>query len=762
MATQDPTLLLQDLLSPPSPSYPPSLLLPQLTLHLGSIPLPNASAPSLKLVELLARYAASSPALWDAPGDAHELEKGWDTNRAAFEAMRNGVLLRLEELSRPPSSSTSTSTNTSSASSYTIRRIFHSFLASLLAGLTADASPLVQPEVRLALMSGVLSALQEWKRRKEKIWVGGGKGIEGWEGEVGKAWKEYLEQPGVGEELFPAWLAAHTLPLVEAEVLAKSFSVPPLLRYLTTSFSALFSHGLAFSAPPLSADLSTSGELLTWATPSPSHTHLSSLVSHPLFTLLGPLSRAIGRTIEAAAIVARTPTGVAPDALAAIQHISAILLRVTTGLNEGWAATAWSDLLSDDSLSPSTRTETAPWTLLKTLLFAQTLIYSSLLQVVAPSEGDEPTPVQRQLATQAVRALGKSYFVALKFGQNGFDAWRAVLGGLVEVVAAPRTPSWTASPAEEAGEESPAETLAKSLEPVKGTGHEGRHNRAVERAEATFWMNTVELVMAQLGEGYVEKRVLRGVRPYLDDATYRDSFEAAHSVMLAFFGSSTATSTAHEVAPWYIELLLRTYPSLLSPSQFRLAYSAVVAAVSSTDDALACWAVEELLAKVEGLPIPSSSPTSSKPPSTSPAPANSATSSTASPPLDSTAPPPPPSAPASTLDSLSLSSPYTAYLLTLTHLLPSLSLALLPTTLSHLSRLIRLLSVEAEERRIVAGYFFEVLGERMDAVKREVGTRWWMENGEGVVMGEPLLSEEVEQRAEEKMASDGAEEVGNE
>ncbi|GAA5916575.1 hypothetical protein JCM6882_002547 [Rhodosporidiobolus microsporus] len=749
MATTDPTLLLQDLLSPPSPAYPPPLLLRQLTLHLGSlIPLDtSSSSPQLKLVELLARYAASSPALWDALPAEKEGEEGWETLRGGYEAMKTAVLLRLEGLSRPAKPSPSRTSSTpapSSASSYSTRRLLHSFLSALLAGLTADAAPLVRPSVRLALTSGVLSALQEWKRRREGLWVGGGKGVEGWEGEVGRAWGAWSGARGAGNELFPAWLAAQTIPFVEADVLAKSFPVPALLRYLTATFSTLFSHGRAFTSPPLSLDLAhdppfSYPSLLHWTVPSPSHTSITALVAHPLFTLLGPLSRALGRTAEAAALVARTrpSAGSAPDALSAIQALSTTLLGVASEVSAGWAATEWSDVLDDAGLSPATRSETAPWTLLKTLLFAQTLIYSSLLQIVAPSSSDgaEPTPVQRQLATQALQALGKTYFVALRFGQSGFAAWRAVLGGLVEVVAAEPGSSLWGGHAVKAGEndeeeeeeekETPAETLARSLEPARGTGQGGRHDRAVERAEATFWMNTVELVVPQLGEGYVERRVLRGVRPYLDDATYRDSFEAAHSVMLAFFAAGKAS--ARDVAPWYIELLLRTYPALLSPSQFRLAYSAVVAAVSSTDDALAWWAVQELLAKIETLPVSSSSPSASSAPS-------------------------PTSPSSSTLDTRALSLPRGAHLLTLTSLLPSLSLRLFPLALSSLETLLRLEPPESDGRKALVEYLFGVLGEGMDAAKRAEGTRWWMERGVGVAEGGPLPEQgEVEEVEEEQV-----------
>ncbi|GAA5851336.1 hypothetical protein JCM8547_004212 [Rhodosporidiobolus lusitaniae] len=764
----DPTLLLQDFLSPPSPSYPPSLLARQLSLHLAASPL-SPSSSQLPLLSLLVRYTALSPALWDsppAPSDAQPDQP--ETLRVVYDAVRNGLLMRLEELTRPRMSTGTlkSSSSSTSAPGWAARRDLHAFLKALEDGLFADppsslsspASEGIRPLVRVALSSAILSALQEWKRRKEKLWVGGGKGLEGWEEKTGRSWGQWAAAGGAAGEAggFATWCAAQTLPGIQAEVLAKHFPVAALLRSLTDSFSLAFAGGNAFSSPPLSADLVDTPEGLSWTVPSRSHTYLTALTASPLFPILGSLSRAIGRTTEAAAILARSPSPWSPAALSSIQHLSSTLLTVSSSLSTGWSSAPWSDLLLDTSLSPSTRTQTAPWTLLKSLLFSQTLIFSSLLQFVATpaNEGDEPTPLQRQLATDAVLALGRTYFVALRFGQSGFPAWMAVLAGLVEVVAAPH------KGVKAKGEASPAEVLVRSLEPEKGRGKGGRHDRAVERAEATFWMNMVEQVMRELGDEYVESRVLRGIRPYLDDAEYRDPFEAAHSVMLAFFAANQRS--AIEVAPWYTELILRTHPSLLSPTQFRLAYSTLVAAVSSSDDALAWWCIEELLAAIDKLPVATppvetSSSSSllsglgnddSAPLTSSSGPSSITSTAVTSP----SAAPPPPAFPLSPLDGRASSLPRGIHLLTLTSLLPSVSLRLLPRLLTSIETLIWEEPLGSDGRRAIVEYAFERIGEGMDAVKRGEGTRWWMEKGEGLERGGPVREEAVvvEEREEEK------------
>ncbi|KPV75457.1 uncharacterized protein RHOBADRAFT_53432 [Rhodotorula graminis WP1] len=788
MATTDATLVLQDLLSLPAPDFvPPATLAQLVALHLGSLPL---STPHLALVPLLVRYTLQSPALWSSLDPQH----AWDRHRLAFDAARQGVLLRLDTLARPPSTTPALPSSSSSTvkgnTGWSARRAVHTFLRELYAGLWADPTSTttgdgrVDPLVRLTLASGVLAALQEWKRRKEKLWVGGASALDRAEKEAGRAWTEWSDarrqQAGRELEAFPAWLAAQTVPFVRVEQLAADWNAPVLLSGLSTAFSSAFAHGTAFSHPPLAADLSSTASGLEWAVPSPSHTHLSALVQRPLFTSLGPLSRALGRALEATALTAaqaRSDPLVVQASLSAIHSLSESLLAVATALSAAWAATPWSDHSDEQALAPATRAQTAPWTLLKSLLFAQTLVYSSLLEVVSAAPGSEPgtppTALQRTLASEAVQALARTYFVALRFGQAGFEAWRAVLAGLVEVVAAPTVGARAeaSSGVMEGDEEgdsapSPAEELVRSLEPQRV----GPHERAVERAGATFWLNTAEQVMRSLGDDYVERVVLRGCRPYLDDATYRDSFEAAHSVVLAVF--STTKRCACDVAPWYIDLLLRTYPSLLSPTQLRLAYATVVAGVTAAgDDALAWWCVEELLARIDALPPSNSSATSiaaeqaSTPrrtvalrdlaeddgPTARPVAevATAAATAADAPSIDDDAMITP-------AEQRVLALPRGAHLLVLVALLPSVSLSLLPTVLSALEALVRHEPVGSDARDALVHECFAVLGSGMDAVKRGEGVKWWLERGRGLLVGGPLEEEkdgaldEVRQATAEK------------
>lgn len=74
-----------------------------------------------------------------------------------------------------------------------------------------------------------------------------------------------------------------------------------------------------------------------------------------------------------------------------------------------------------------------PWTILKSLLFSLTLVQSSLLVLLTPQESTNPTELQLRLTRQSIRNLGHSYFITIKFGTEGFGAWRGVFSGLLEI-----------------------------------------------------------------------------------------------------------------------------------------------------------------------------------------------------------------------------------------------------------------------------------------------------------------------------------------
>lgn len=104
------------------------------------------------------------------------------------------------------------------------------------------------------------------------------------------------------------------------------------------------------------------------------------------------------------------------------------------------------------------------------------------------------------------------------------------------------------------------------------------HDAAVERSRVTFYLNVAEQLMKSIPSNYVEDSILQACRPfvvshallcavtdalvccrYLEDPKYRDTFESAHSVLLAIFASGK--ECANDLAPWYTQLLLHVSAS---------------------------------------------------------------------------------------------------------------------------------------------------------------------------------------------------------
>lgn len=199
-----------------------------------------------------------------------------------------------------------------------------------------------------------------------------------------------------------------------------------MLSLLIQSFRDLFQSGQLFST--LSSDLALTSSGVHWNNPSPSYNQLLSITESPLFTCLGPLSRAMGKIIEAAG------KNSSADAIKAVKDTTDVCESLSKRIQSGWRESGWCDL-ADSELDSETKTMTLPWTILKSYLFALTLVQSSLLILLSPLPSIRPTRLQVELTRQSLRVMGLTYFITIKFGSDGFGAWRGVWSGLVEVMS---------------------------------------------------------------------------------------------------------------------------------------------------------------------------------------------------------------------------------------------------------------------------------------------------------------------------------------
>lgn len=240
--------------------------------------------------------------------------------------------------------------------------------------------------------------------------------------------------------LRPVSVSTHTpaqsAPVRHRPANATSSPPQPLIDPLTTSVTSAFDNGALLNAVSESLGPEGSSPLpLRWMIPSASHSTLASLTQSTLFSNLGALSRSLGRAYEAAALA--STSGRDSTALLAVTSSLSSLLDLCHKIHLAWSATAWSNLASDsDLVCDPPEASTLPWTALKTLLFSVTLVLSFVLVLASPRRGVAPTLLQVGLAEDGLRLMQETYFVASKFGPEGFGAWKGVWVGFVGIVKA--------------------------------------------------------------------------------------------------------------------------------------------------------------------------------------------------------------------------------------------------------------------------------------------------------------------------------------
>lgn len=328
------------------------------------------------------------------------------------------------------------------------------------------------------------------------------------------------------------------------------------------------------------------------------------LNDHPLFKVFGPLSRLLSLAFSSItrsftpAQVQEILLGLSPESFRApLSRMHAIALA----WESRWLGSRLAGA-EEKEISQSSRPQTKLlWGVFKTLLFSYTMIFDALMEAIVdvcptPTETkpvsmntkDNAEVGKKWLATtesnippvylQVVRTMLLTYsslsWVISTFGTGGFDAYRRVFYEALEVLSRDGLASVALT----------IQLIPSPLDTIQ--------TNAARRARATFFLDVVEQLMIQLPDDMIEDVILPACRPYLDDRTYQEAFEAAHSVVLSIF--SSGKECLLELTPYYSQLLLTCFPTNLSAEQLTLAYSTVVDAVSDRSDTLA-WHTLELL-----------------------------------------------------------------------------------------------------------------------------------------------------------------------
>ncbi|KAL7009953.1 hypothetical protein EMMF5_000862 [Cystobasidiomycetes sp. EMM_F5] len=247
----------------------------------------------------------------------------------------------------------------------------------------------------------------------------------------------------------------------------------------------------------LALDTERTSQGLIWNHDSKSSREIRLVTANPIFQSLQRLSRTLGMVIESIPIsTAASVIGIQLEELKYLVH----------RMYGDWLACDWSQSENTAGL----QSEVQGWQQIQrihdTLLFTCTMIYSSVVSMVnaqLPSHSTSSTNREavHHLASMALHTFSYLYFVTTKFGTEGFEAYRSLWYGMLDLFAK--------------GTSEQIDTAVRSLEPhfINPAGAETVETNPILRTRVTYYLNAVEQLLPVLEDGYVETTVLTIAKP---------------------------------------------------------------------------------------------------------------------------------------------------------------------------------------------------------------------------------------------------------
>lgn len=358
---------------------------------------------------------------------------------------------------------------------------------------------------------------------------------------------------------------------------------------------------------------------------------LRGVTDSTLFPLLGPLSKLMSRAL------AKAVTSLTPDQLSSMllgtsdaslvpqvgeAEFFPLLVRMSrlaSHLESSWLATALAGASEDQIADTSKQLTKQLWTVFKTLLFSYTMVFDSMMDALVDmcpsptltipaavvSETEEPVQVAKKrkwpqastsnlptpylmIVQMVLATFSHLYWITSTFGSDGFDVYRKVFYSALDVL----------------GRDGEAcIQLLELISPVNPTSPgtpvsmDGLELNSAKRSFTTYFLNVAEQLIPTLPDEFIEQLILPISRPYLEDTRFSDTFESAHSVVLALYSNGKRCTL--NLAPFYVDLLIRSYPGRLTAEQLEYAMGTVVGAVSDRSDSIAWWVITQLVEEID-------------------------------------------------------------------------------------------------------------------------------------------------------------------
>jgi hypothetical protein len=296
------------------------------------------------------------------------------------------------------------------------------------------------------------------------------------------------------------------------------------------------------------------GNKFDWSPNSPSFLQLQRVASKPLVSAMGPLSRlaahCMSNLVNSRQIMA---------------HLDEIL-SFTSMLAKQWRQNKLSELdVSEETifLTVETAKITFPvlWQVLKTSMFA---IVNILRAIIARSLVD-PILIgdisATAIASEVLHALRNIYFISSRLGANTFSAYTFTYLTAIDILSH--------SPGQ-------SKTFLTQIRPIQ-PGQISTH--PLDRNLDLFFLNTCEHFTLVLSAQDNENLIVAAASPYLNPGAHQnllEVFEAAHSAILALLAAPQNASVTARIIPFYVEALFVSFPTNLSPRQFRFAFKNLI------------------------------------------------------------------------------------------------------------------------------------------------------------------------------------------
>ncbi|ORY69727.1 uncharacterized protein BCR38DRAFT_419914 [Pseudomassariella vexata] len=299
-----------------------------------------------------------------------------------------------------------------------------------------------------------------------------------------------------------------------------------------------------------------------------SFVQVQRLESRPLVQNMGPVSRLAVFAVQHAA-----------DSMVVLQAQDT-LLALSANLLERWRLSPFSSIdMSTEAVIMSPEMLQGPWAmlwqLLKKIMYtvvatAQPIVGRCLVD--SRLRSDVWSPV---IATKTLDVLRNLYFISSRQGAETLQVYTFTYLTSIDILA--RYPEVCISFLQKT---QPPPQAANSLPPTP-----------FDQALTLFYLNTAEHLPLSLPTAEAEKLIVAPATAHLSSVSQSPPpsaptslalplFESSHSAILSVLSCPQHSDLTIAIIPFYIDTLLSSFPTRISPHQFRLAFKTIIQIVS--------------------------------------------------------------------------------------------------------------------------------------------------------------------------------------